>query len=59
MDDTLKTSEDVEKMFGVMPLSVIPEGDIVGLKKDSDSGRRRRHRKKKKSKKSSAGSVAT
>ena len=59
MDDTLKTSEDVEKMFGVMPLSVIPEGEIAGLKKDSDSGRHRRHRKKKKSKKSSAGSVAT
>lgn len=27
-DDTLKTDEDVEKMFGVMPLTVIPEGDI-------------------------------
>ncbi len=48
MDDTIKTAEDVEKMFGVMPLSVIPEGDIAGLKKDSDSGRSSvRHRKKK------------
>ena len=45
MDDTLKSAEDVEKMFGVMPLSVIPEGDIVGLAKSSDTGRSgRRHK---------------
>lgn len=31
MDDTLKTAEDVEKHFGVMPLTVIPEGKIEGL----------------------------
>ena len=30
-DDTLKTAEDVEKMLGVMPLTVIPEGDISGM----------------------------
>ena len=28
MDDTIKTSEDVEKFFGAMPLAVIPEGEI-------------------------------
>ena len=28
LDDTIKTSEDVEKLFGVMPLSVIPEGEL-------------------------------
>ena len=28
LDDTIKTSEDVERLFGVMPLSVIPEGEI-------------------------------
>lgn len=28
MDDTIKSSEDVEKVFGIMPLSVIPEGKI-------------------------------
>lgn len=27
-DDTLKTAEDVEKAFGLMPLTVIPEGNI-------------------------------
>ncbi|MDO4523616.1 MAG: Wzz/FepE/Etk N-terminal domain-containing protein [Eubacteriales bacterium] len=28
MDDTLKSEGDVEKLFGVMPLTVIPEGDF-------------------------------
>ena len=28
MDDTLKTESDVEEMFGVLPLAVIPEGDL-------------------------------
>lgn len=27
-DDTLKTAEDVEKVFGIIPLSVIPEGKL-------------------------------
>ena len=36
MDDTVKTSEDLEKAFGVMPLSVIPEGKIEGIKKEQD-----------------------
>ncbi|SKA64313.1 Capsular polysaccharide biosynthesis protein [Eubacterium uniforme] len=27
-DDTLKTAEDVEKTFGIIPLSVIPEGKL-------------------------------
>ena len=39
LDDTIKSSEDVEKMFGTMPLSVIPEGDIKGLNKRDESGR--------------------
>lgn len=47
MDDTIKTSEDVEKEFGIMPLTVIPEGVIEGLKKDDDNDRwSRRSRKK-------------
>ena len=43
MDDTIKSSEDVEKEFGIMPLTVIPEGRIEGLKKDEDDtdGKRR------------------
>ena len=51
MDDTIKTSEDLEKAFGVLPLSVIPEGKIEGLKEhidDSDSPRNRWQRWKKK-----------
>ena len=28
MDDSLYTAEDVEKEFGIMPFTVIPEGDI-------------------------------
>lgn len=31
MDDTFKTADDIEKAFGVMPLTVIPEGKIEGL----------------------------
>ena len=47
MDDTIKTSEDVEKEFGVMPLSVIPEGEIEGLVKESDKGSGKARGKKK------------
>ena len=53
MDDTIKSSEDVEKEFGIMPLTVIPEGVIEGLKKDDDKEKsskgRRRSKKKYKS----------
>ena len=55
-DDTIKSSEDMEKKLGIMPLAVIPEGVIEGLAKDDDddtkkSGRRSLlNRKKKKSK---------
>ena len=52
MDDTIKTSEDVEKMFGVMPLSVIPDVQIEGFAMDEDDGKQtfadRIRRKKKK-----------
>ena len=51
MDDTLKSAEDVEKHFGVMPLTVIPEGKIEGAQtteseKASRKGRFRKGRKK-------------
>lgn len=32
MDDTFKTPEDINKMFGVQPIGMIPEGKIQGLK---------------------------
>lgn len=36
LDDTIKTPEDLEKEFGIMPLCLIPEGRIEGLNKDDD-----------------------
>jgi capsular polysaccharide biosynthesis protein len=61
LDDTIKTSEDVEKEFGVMPLTVIPEGTIKGLKKVEDTDKKSRFwyykksKKKKKKKKKKSG----
>ena len=55
MDDTFKTAEDIEREFGVMPLTVIPEGMIEGLSTTEKTGKRKRHSryygKNKKSKK--------
>lgn len=42
MDDTFKTAEDIEKEFGVMPLTVIPEGKIDGLESEEEKSKRRR-----------------
>ena len=44
LDDTIKTSEDVEKEFGIMPLSVIPEGEIKGMGNKEELTERRRLR---------------
>lgn len=44
MDDTLKSAEDVEREFGVMPLTVIPEGRIDGLEPSKDDVKRKRFR---------------
>ena len=46
MDDTLKTAEDVEKNFGVMPLTVIPEGKIENLEPDAEDTGKRKHRRR-------------
>ncbi len=52
LDDTIKTSEDVEKEFGVMPLSVIPEGETSGSSAKEDTHKRRSsHSRRKKRKK--------
>lgn len=48
-DDTFKSAEDVEREFGVMPITVIPEGKIEGLDPDDDKGKTKT--KKSKSKK--------
>jgi capsular polysaccharide biosynthesis protein len=47
LDDTLKSGEVVEKTFGVMPLCVIPEGDIEA-KGEEEEKRGHGLRKKKK-----------
>lgn len=47
-DDSIKTAEDVEKLFGVMPLTVIPEGNIVQTK---EKVTRKESKKKKKEQK--------
>ena len=55
MDDTFKTADDIEKEFGVMPLTVIPEGNIEGLEDTAQLSRskggsifgRRKKRKRK------------
>ena len=44
MDDTVKTAEDVEREFGVMPLSVIPEGKVEGITDREEPVRKRRFR---------------
>lgn len=46
MDDTMRTAEEVEKAFGVMPLTVIPEGDIAEI---SDKREEEIRKQKKKS----------
>ena len=35
-DDTIKTPDDLEKVFGIMPLSVIPEGKLEDTKRETD-----------------------
>ncbi len=42
MDDTVKTADDVEKNFGVMPLTTIPEGKIEGIKSSSDDAAKKK-----------------
>ena len=49
-DDTFKSSEDVEKEFGILPLSVIPEGIIEGLNDSEDQARIRRAHRRERSK---------
>ena len=47
-DDTMKSAEDVEKEFGIMPLTVIPEGDVASI---SDEREKEIHKNKKKRRK--------
>ena len=50
MDDSLNTAEDVEKEFGIMPFTVIPEGDIEEISDEVEkaiSKEKKKRRKKK------------
>ncbi len=55
MDDTIKSAEDLETEFGIMPLTVIPEADLGALAEIQEKRKRRsiwdrlfaRHSKKK------------
>ena len=49
MDDTIKSSDDLERYFGVMPLSVIPEGNINISSEGSESGAKKTKRTRRKS----------
>lgn len=41
MDDTVKTADDVEKNFGIMPLTTIPESKIEGLESSAEEHKRK------------------
>lgn len=45
MDDTLQSAEEVEKTFGVMPLTVIPEGDLGAAHADKEKAKKAKRRK--------------
>ncbi len=45
MDDTFKSAEDVEKMLGVMPLTVIPEGNLETIDDKAEEDIRKQKRK--------------
>ena len=49
MDDTFKSADDIEKVFGVMPLTVIPEGRIEGLESSEEAVKKGLFGKKSKS----------
>lgn len=50
MDDTFKSAEDVEKMLGVMPLTVIPEGNLETIDDKAEEDIRKQKRKERKKK---------
>lgn len=46
-DDTIKTAEDIEKLYGIMPLTVIPEGNFG---QDTERKQRAKEKRRKKTK---------
>lgn len=45
-DDTMKSAEDIEKEFGIMPLTVIPEGDVESISDDKEKEIQKKKRKR-------------
>lgn len=45
MDDTFKSAEDIEREFGVIPLTVIPEGKIAGMESTGSPKKKRRKKR--------------
>ena len=50
MDDTFRTAEDIQKEFGVLPMTVIPEGKIEGLESDEEQAAKEKKKDKRKRK---------
>ncbi len=48
MNDTMSSAEDVKRKLGVMPLTVIPEGEINVIFDDETDGKMRHRRRRKK-----------
>lgn len=51
-DDTMKSAEEVERAFGIMPLTVIPEGEIAEIsdKREEEIRREKKRRRKRRKK---------
>jgi capsular polysaccharide biosynthesis protein len=58
-DDTLKTADDVEKEFGIIPLTVIPEGDVASISDKAEEEIAKERRKRRKQKKAEQGGKAS
>ena len=54
MDDTFKSAEDVEKTFGVMPLTIIPEGNLEGIDDKAEQEILKQKKKERKKRKKEA-----
>lgn len=50
MDDTFRTAEDIQREFGVLPMTVIPEGKIEGLETESELSAKAKKKDKRKRK---------
>lgn len=50
-DDTIKTSDDLERYFGLIPLTVIPEGKIEAISDEAEGKKKKRKPKKRKRRK--------